>query len=79
MRGETEYGVKAIPFGGYVRIIGMNPFEEVPPEEEGRTYRVASYGKKTVVVLAGIMSHFVVAIARLVVRRCRMGDGRNRR
>jgi len=36
-RGETEYGIKAIPFGGYVRIIGMNPFEEVPVEEEGRT------------------------------------------
>ncbi len=60
-RGETEYGIKAIPFGGYVRIIGMNPFEEVSPEEEGRTYRNASYGKKTVVVLAGIMSHFIVA------------------
>ena len=64
-RGETEYGVKAIPFGGYVRIIGMNPFEEVAPEEEGRTYRVAPYWKKTVVVLAGIASHFVVAIALL--------------
>lgn len=61
-RGETEYGVKAIPFGGYVRIIGMNPFEEVAPEEEGRTYRVAPYWKKTVVVLAGIASHFVVAL-----------------
>jgi membrane-associated protease RseP (regulator of RpoE activity) len=64
-RGETEYGIKAIPFGGYVRIIGMNPFEEVAPEDEGRTYRVASYGRKTVVVLAGIMSHFVVAIVLL--------------
>jgi membrane-associated protease RseP (regulator of RpoE activity) len=64
-KGETEYGVKAIPFGGYVRIIGMNPFEEVSPEEESRTYRVAPYWKKTVVVLAGIMSHFVVALALL--------------
>ena len=27
-RGETEYGVKAVPLGGYVRIIGMNPLEE---------------------------------------------------
>lgn len=64
-RGETEYGVKAIPFGGYVRIIGMNPFEEIPPEEESRTYRFAPYWKKTVVVLAGIASHFVVAIVLL--------------
>ncbi|MDA2979526.1 MAG: site-2 protease family protein, partial [Actinomycetota bacterium] len=60
-RGETEYGIKAIPFGGYVRIIGMNPFEEIAPEEEGRTYRVAPFWKKSVVVLAGIMTHFVVA------------------
>ncbi len=60
-RGETEYGVKAIPLGGYVKIIGMNPFEEIAPEEESRTYRVAPFWKKSVVVLAGIASHFVVA------------------
>jgi membrane-associated protease RseP (regulator of RpoE activity) len=66
-RGETEYGVKAIPFGGYVRIIGMNPFEEVAPEEEGRTYRVAAFWKKSIVVLAGIASHFVVAFLILFI------------
>jgi membrane-associated protease RseP (regulator of RpoE activity) len=60
-RGETEYGVKAVPFGGYVKIIGMNPFEEIAPEEEGRTYRVAPFWKKSVVVLAGIATHFIVA------------------
>ena len=38
-RGETEYGVKAIPAGGFVSIIGMNPLEYVSPEEEHRTYR----------------------------------------
>lgn len=66
-RGETEYGIKAIPLGGYVRIIGMNPFEEVPPEDETRTYRVAKYWKKTVVVLAGISTHFVIALVLLWV------------
>jgi len=66
-RGETEYGVKAIPFGGYVRIIGMNPFEEIEPGEEGRTYRAAPFWKKSVVVLAGIMSHFVIALVLLWV------------
>jgi membrane-associated protease RseP (regulator of RpoE activity) len=64
-KGETEYGVKAIPLGGYVRIIGMNPFEEIDPEDEHRTYRVAPFWKKTVVVLAGIISHFVVALVLL--------------
>lgn len=61
-RGETEYGIKAIPLGGYVRIIGMNPFEEIPTEDEVRTYRAAAFWKKAVVVLAGIFSHFVVAL-----------------
>ncbi len=60
-RGETEYGVKAIPLGGYVRIIGMNPYEEVAPEDVGRTYRVQPFWAKSVVVLAGVASHFVVA------------------
>jgi len=64
-RGETEYGVKAIPLGGYVRIIGMNPFEEIDSAEEHRTYRVAPFWKKTVVVLAGIVSHFIVALVLL--------------
>lgn len=66
-RGETEYGVKAIPFGGYVRIIGMNPFEEVDEVDEHRTYRAAPFWKKTVVVLAGVLSHFVIAIILLWV------------
>jgi membrane-associated protease RseP (regulator of RpoE activity) len=65
-RGETEYGIKAIPLGGYVRIIGMNPFEEVAPEDEGRTYRNSVFWKKSVVVLAGVFSHFVMATILLV-------------
>jgi membrane-associated protease RseP (regulator of RpoE activity) len=60
-KGETEYGVKAIPLGGYVRIVGMNPYEDVPPEDEGRTYRERPFWQKSIVVLAGVASHFVVA------------------
>ena len=33
-RGETEYGIKAIPMGGYIRIVGM-----IPPAEEGESKR----------------------------------------
>src|SRR4051794_4075975 len=45
-RGETEYGLKLIPAGAYVRIIGMNNLEEVPPEDEGSTYRQARFGPR---------------------------------
>ena len=35
-KGETEYGVRALPLGAFVRIIGMNNMDEVPPEDESR-------------------------------------------
>ncbi len=60
-RGETEYGVKAIPAGGYVRIIGMNNLEEVDPDDEPRTYRQATVGKRLWTVLAGVTVNFVLA------------------
>ncbi len=60
-RGETEYGVKAIPAGGYVKIIGMTTAEEIDPVDEPRTYRQAPYGKRLIVVLAGIAVNLVLA------------------
>jgi membrane-associated protease RseP (regulator of RpoE activity) len=61
-RGETEYGVKAIPAGGYVRILGMTNLEEVDPEDEARTYRQATVGKRLITVLAGIIVNLCLAM-----------------
>ncbi|MGI8984708.1 MAG: M50 family metallopeptidase [Acidimicrobiales bacterium] len=67
-KGETEYGIKAIPFGGYVKIIGMSNLErEIAPEDEPRTYRQGSYPKRMVVALAGVATHFIMAFLLLVV------------
>jgi membrane-associated protease RseP (regulator of RpoE activity) len=60
-RGETEYGVKAIPAGGYVRIIGMNNLEEVDPADEERTYRAKPYRHRLGVAVAGSAMHFFLA------------------
>ncbi|HEV7759567.1 MAG TPA: site-2 protease family protein [Acidimicrobiales bacterium] len=60
-RGETEYGIKALPAGAYVRIIGMNNLDEVAPEDEPRAYRQQSFPKRLLVVLAGPATHFVMA------------------
>jgi membrane-associated protease RseP (regulator of RpoE activity) len=60
-RGETEYGVKAIPAGGYVRIAGMNPFQELTPEEYPRTFGAKPLWQRAIVILAGPMSHFLIA------------------
>lgn len=61
-RGETEYGFKLLPFGGYVRIVGMNPLEEVDPQDMGRTYREKKFWEKSVVVLAGVGMNFLIGL-----------------
>ncbi len=61
-RGETEYGVKAIPAGGYVKIIGMTNLEEVDPVDEPRTYRQGTFWRRLSVVSAGSVVHFVLAL-----------------
>ena len=60
-RGETEYGVKAIPAGGYVRIVGMSNLEDVEPDEEPRTFRHATFGNRLTVILAGVTVNFILA------------------
>ena len=67
-RGETEYGIKAVPFGGYVKILGMSNLErDIEPADESRTYRQQSYPKRMAVSLAGVATHFVLAFLLLVV------------
>ncbi|MDA8185699.1 MAG: M50 family metallopeptidase [Actinomycetota bacterium] len=59
--GETEYGVKAIPAGGYVKIVGMTNLEEVDPEDEPRSYRQKPFRNRLLVAVAGSAMHFVMA------------------
>jgi membrane-associated protease RseP (regulator of RpoE activity) len=61
-RGETEYGLKALPFGAYVKIIGMHNYEEVDAVDEARTYRQKSYPRRLAVAVAGSTMHFLIAI-----------------
>ena len=60
-RGETEYGIGAIPLGGYVRITGMNPNEEIPEEVAHRAYFRQAVWKRVVVILAGPVMNVIVA------------------
>ena len=67
-RGETEYGIKAIPAGAYVRIIGMSNMEEVDPSLESRTYRQKSFHQRLGVAVAGSTMHFLLALVLLFVQ-----------
>ena len=64
-RGETEFGVKAIPAGGYCKIEGMAPNDEMPEGQEDRAFYKASSGKKLVVLGAGSFLHFVLGFVLL--------------
>ena len=66
-RGETEYGVKAIPAGGYVRIVGMSNLEEVDPDEEPRTFRHGTFGNRLTVILAGVTVNLILAFLLIYV------------
>jgi regulator of sigma E protease len=61
-KGETEYGIGAIPLGGFVKITGMNPEEEIPPEVEHRAYYRQPVWKRIVVIAAGPFVNIVLAI-----------------
>jgi membrane-associated protease RseP (regulator of RpoE activity) len=61
-RGETEYGVKAIPAGAYVKIIGMHNLEEVEPGDEARAYRQGRFRSRFSVVVAGVAMNFLTAL-----------------
>ena len=60
-KGETEYGIGPIPLGGYVRITGMNPHEDLPPEVVPRAYYNQPVWKRVVVILAGPVMNLLIA------------------
>lgn len=60
-RGETEYGVGMIPLGGFVKITGMNPDEELPPEVAPRGYYKQPVWKRIFVIGAGPAVNLLIA------------------
>ena len=61
-KGETEYGVKAIPAGGFVKIVGMTSLDEVDANDEPRSFRRHPAWQRIIVLVAGSTMHFVLAL-----------------
>jgi len=64
-RGETEYGVKALPVGGFVKITGMTSVDDVDPADEPRSFRAKPGWQRAIVLSAGSFMHFLIAIVLL--------------
>jgi len=65
--GETEYSIGALPLGGYVKISGMSPAEDLPEEVRTRAYHAQPVWKRIVVIAAGPAVNFVLAFVLLVI------------
>jgi len=76
-KGETEYGVKAIPAGGYVRITGFTSTEEVPEEDEARAYRQQPFHQRIIVASAGSAMHFLIAFVLALILVLTFGQSTN--
>jgi membrane-associated protease RseP (regulator of RpoE activity) len=66
-KGETEYGIKAIPAGGFVKIVGMTDLEDVDPADEPRSFRNQPGWERIIVLAAGSFMHFVLALVLLFI------------
>lgn len=66
-RGETEYGVKALPFGGFVKITGMTRMEEIDVADEPRSFRRQPGWQRIIVLAAGSFMHFALAFVLLFI------------
>src|SRR4051794_10458799 len=64
--GETEYAIGALPLGGYVKISGMNPSEDLPEEVRDRAYHAQPVWKRIVVIFAGPAVNLVVGFVLLI-------------
>jgi membrane-associated protease RseP (regulator of RpoE activity) len=64
-RGETEYGLKAIPLGGFCKIAGMTRDDDVAPADEHRAMWRFPVWKRTVVMSAGVVTQFLLALVGL--------------
>jgi len=65
--GETEYAIGALPLGGYVKITGMNPNEDLPDDLRARAYMAQPVWKRIVVIIAGPAMNLVLALVLLLV------------
>ena len=61
-RGELEYGVRAIPLGAFVRIVGMSNLDDCDPQDESRSYRSQTYPRRLLVITAGSLMHMIIAV-----------------
>ncbi len=60
--GETEYCLAPIPLGGYVTLLGQNPYEEIPEQDRDRALSNKPLWARYLVLAAGPLANLIVPI-----------------
>lgn len=74
-RGETEYAVSAVPLGGYVKMLGEDPEEEIPQAAAQRAFSMQALWKRVAIVMAGPLMNLVTAFVAFTVVFAIFGAG----
>ena len=74
-RGELEYGIKAVPAGGFVKIVGMTQLEEVDPADDARAFWRRPARQRAVVLAAGSTVHGIIAVVLVLLSSLAIGKG----
>jgi regulator of sigma E protease len=75
-RGDTEYAVSAIPLGGYVKMLGDDPEDEVPAADAARAFSQQPLVRRSAIVLAGPLMNLVTACVAFTIVFAAYGAGR---
>jgi membrane-associated protease RseP (regulator of RpoE activity) len=73
-RGGTEYGIKAVLLGGYVRIVGYTPLEEIDPADEPRAFYRQPALQRVIVICGGVVMNFIIAFVLLAALALTIGE-----
>lgn len=72
-RGETEYGIKAVLLGGFVKIVGYTPLEELDPADEPRAFYRQKASRRSIVIAGGVVMNFLFAFVLLMAMAMTIG------
>ena len=62
VRGETEYAISAVPMGGYVKLLGESPDEEIKEEEKDRSFSHKPPYVRILIAVAGPLFNILLAL-----------------
>ncbi|MFB3138227.1 MAG: site-2 protease family protein, partial [Phycisphaerales bacterium] len=60
--GETEYSLRWLPIGGFVKMLGQEDLNPSYVSADPRSYNVCTIGKRRVVVSAGVVANVLLAV-----------------